>query len=37
MTFWTYFWIFVPPIALVVIGVIYYLVSTPDEWTGDAP
>jgi hypothetical protein len=35
MSFWTYFWIFVPPIMLVVFGVIYYIFSSPDEWTGD--
>jgi len=27
MTFWTYFWLFVPPIALVVIGLVYYFVT----------
>jgi len=27
MTFWTYFWLFVPPILLVIIGVIFYFVT----------
>ncbi len=27
MTFWTYFWIFVPPIALVIIGIVFYIVA----------
>ncbi len=27
MTFWTYFWLFAPPVALVVIGVVYYIVT----------
>jgi hypothetical protein len=35
MSFWTYFWIFAPPVALVVIAVVYYIVSKPDDWTGD--
>ncbi len=37
MSFWTYFWIFAPPVLLVIIGFLYYLISSPDEWTGDAP
>lgn len=27
MDFWTYFWMFVPPVLLVIIGVIYYFVT----------
>jgi hypothetical protein len=27
MDFWTYFWIFAPPVLLIVIGVIYYIVT----------
>jgi len=27
MSFWTYFWLFVPPILLVLIGVIFYYVT----------
>jgi hypothetical protein len=27
MDFWTYFWIFAPPVLLIVIGVIDYIVT----------
>ena len=27
MSFWTYFWIFVPPVLLVLIGIIFYIVT----------
>lgn len=27
MTFWTYFWLFVPPVVLVVIGIAYYIIT----------
>jgi len=27
MTFWTYFWLFVPPILLVLIGIVFYIVT----------
>ena len=27
MTFWTYFWLFVPPVLLVLIGVIFYIIT----------
>lgn len=27
MSGWTYFWLFVPPVLLVVIGVVYYFIS----------
>jgi len=27
MNFWTYFWLFAPPIILVVIGVVYYFIT----------
>jgi len=31
MTFWTYFWIFTPPIILVIIGFVYYFVTAGQE------
>jgi hypothetical protein len=31
MTFWTYFWLFVPPVVLVAIGVIFYIISGKRE------
>jgi len=27
MGFWTYFWVFVPPVILVLIGIIFYIVA----------
>lgn len=27
MTFWTYFWVFVPPIVLVIIGIVFYFIA----------
>jgi hypothetical protein len=28
MGFWDYFWIFVPPVVLVIIGVVYYFLTS---------
>ncbi len=27
MSFWTYFWLFVPPVLLVIISLIYYFAT----------
>ncbi len=27
MSFWTYFWLFVPPVILVIIGFVFYAAS----------
>lgn len=31
MSFWAYFWLFVPPVILVVIGFVFYAVSKPGD------
>jgi hypothetical protein len=31
MTFWAYVWVFVPPLALVAIGLIFFFVTRPGK------
>lgn len=31
MTFWTYFWLFVPPVVLIIISVLFYFLTGKKE------